>query len=641
MKKRIAFISDHASPLAMLGGADSGGQNVYVDKITKELALLGYEIDIYTRWENEQMPQIVNVHNRVRVIHIKAGSISPIPKEKLLSHMNEFSENVLTFIRDEQITYHLVHANFFLSGMVAIQLKKELGVPFVITFHALGKVRRIHQKEADAFPDERFIIEEQIIKEADHIIAECPQDREDLIYYYHTHQDKLSIIPCGFDPHEFYPIDKRLARMTLGLPQDGKIILQLGRMVKRKGIDTVIKAIAILKKTYHEPLHLIIVGGESDDPDPLLTPEIGRLQIIAKEYGVSELVTFIGRRGRELLKYFYNAADIFISTPWYEPFGITPLESMACGTPVIGSEVGGIKFTVLHGKTGFLIPPKDEQTLSSRMHELLTNEKLSHMFEENAIARVNSFFTWQTVAQSLASLYGKILYAQSSYEQYYQRDDSIIQHNFESLISVLHKSSNKLRIPLMDAARVISQTLAEGNKVLLCGNGGSATDAQHFAAELIGHFQLEKRPALPLISLTTDTAVLTAVSNDFSYEELFSRQIEALGKPDDVLIGISTSGNSKNMLEALKIARAKNMICIGLLGKDGGKMLDLCDISLVVPSTNVQIIQEIHTHLVHTLCELIEKQLFINTSEDISWQPLFGMKQGKVQRSSHNPIKEE
>src|SRR5581483_6999278 len=293
MKKKIAFISEHASPLATLGGVDSGGQNVYVDKLSKALTKLGYEIDIFTRWDDERLPQVVECHNGIRVIHVKAGPIQPVKKEAMLPYMDEFAREMIQFIHSEETSYKLIHANFFMSAYVAMQIKKKLGIPFVVTFHALGKVRREYQGEADGFPDERFTIEEHVVKMADQIIAECPQDREDLVFFYRANQDKISIIPCGFDPYEFYPIDTRLARMTIGVNPDEKIILQLGRMVQRKGVDTVIEGLAELLKKETMPVRLLIVGGESDDPDPKVTPEIGRLQKLAKKLTVSDHVTFV------------------------------------------------------------------------------------------------------------------------------------------------------------------------------------------------------------------------------------------------------------------------------------------------------------------------------------------------------------
>ncbi|WP_423149215.1 glycosyltransferase family 4 protein [Rubrolithibacter danxiaensis] len=408
MKNRIAFISEHASPLATLGGVDSGGQNVYVAELAKYLAVSGYQIDIFTRWDNENLPQVINWLPGIRVIHVQAGPVCFVPKEELLQHMPEFTTSMLTFIEEEEINYELVHANFFMSAWVASRLKELLDIPFVVTFHALGHVRRIHQKEQDKFPAQRLKIEEDAVKKADQIIAECPQDREDLIKYYNASPDKISIIPCGFNPSEFYPVQQTLARVILDLDPEENIILQLGRMVPRKGVDNVVKALAKSKRNT-ERLRLVIVGGESDIPDPVLCPEIARLQEIAKAEGVLDNITFVGRKNRDMLKYYYSAANVFITTPWYEPFGITPLESMACGTPVIGSNVGGIKYSIVNGKTGYLIPPNDAEALAGKIEHLFSNPALLKKMKVNALKRVNSMFTWAHVAKMVDVMYGKIL----------------------------------------------------------------------------------------------------------------------------------------------------------------------------------------------------------------------------------------
>ena len=408
MKRKVAFISEHASPLAVLGGVDSGGQNVYVARVASHLAKQGYEVDIFTRWDSEALEKVVVLEPGVRVIHVEAGPKKSIPKEKLYQLMDEFASDMLLFMEKNKIRYELIHAHFWMSGYVAALIKNILQIPFVITFHALGKVRRAHQGTADGFPDERFHIEEMVAKEADVVIAECPQDKEDLMIHYFVEEEKIRIIPCGFDKAEFFPISKQEARTKLGLSQQEHIVLQLGRMVKRKGVDTVVKALGLLQKKTNLPVRLLIVGGESDDADPIKTPEIGRLQQIAQEENIEGKITFIGRKTRDELKYYYNAADVFVTTPWYEPFGITPLEAMACGTPVIGANVGGIKYSVDHCKTGFLVPPKEPEILSERLMELISNSDLLKKFSLEAIKRVNTMFTWETVSKEIIDLYESI-----------------------------------------------------------------------------------------------------------------------------------------------------------------------------------------------------------------------------------------
>jgi D-inositol-3-phosphate glycosyltransferase len=403
-KTRIAMISEHASPLASLGSVDTGGQNVYVAQLAKYLASQGYVVDVYTRRDDIEIDEIVNWIPGVRVIHINAGPKANIIKEEMLQYMPEFKSNMLQFIISRHLHYALVHANFFMSALVAMGIKEELDIPFVVTFHALGHVRRLHQAGNDKFPVERLTIEKAAVDEAAGIIAECPQDRDDLIEYYGADEQKITIIPCGFSDAEFYPIKKEVARRLTRLPQHDHILLQLGRMVPRKGIDNVIKALAYLPESAKH-YRLVIVGGEKELEK---CDEYKRLMEIAMKYGVEQMVKFIGPRDRDLLKYYYAAADVFITTPWYEPFGITPLEAMACGTPVIGSNVGGVKYSVADNITGALVPPNDPQALAQKLFELINDQNKLQQMGQNAIEHVNTNFTWKKVAEQVGALYRRL-----------------------------------------------------------------------------------------------------------------------------------------------------------------------------------------------------------------------------------------
>ncbi|HSH31185.1 MAG TPA: glycosyltransferase [Candidatus Saccharimonadales bacterium] len=611
MKKKIAFISEHASPLAALGGVDCGGQNVYVGQLAKQLAAMGYEVDVFTRWDDGRLPQVIDWARGVRVVHIKAGPVQFVHKEELLPYMGKFTAGMRSFIKQHGLDYKIIHANFWMSGLVAANLKQALGIPYVVTFHALGRVRRQHQGTSDGFPDVRPHIEERVIREADQVIAECPQDKNDLVSLYGADPAAITMIPCGFDPHQFYPIDKLLARMLLRFDPHERLILHLGRLVPRKGADTIVQALANLKKRQIKA-RLVIVGGESDEPNPAVTPEIGRLQALARRLGVARQVTFAGRKARDKLKFYYSAADVFVTTPWYEPFGITPLEAMACGTPVIGSNVGGIKYSVIDGKTGFLVPPNNPAVLASKLKDLLQSQKLHNYFSEKALERVSGALTWAKVAGPVAALYEKILLLEQTPFERYEQQAASIDRVFRDASQTMKATREALRIPLMHAAQTVSLSLASNRKILVCGNGGSASQSQHLAAELVGRFGDYDRPALPVIALSSDTAIMTAWANDFSYEDVFARQVEAYGQPGDVLIGLTTSGNSANVLKAFAVARQKQLTCIALLGKDGGQARDLADIAMVVPASDTGRIQEAHLSLIHALCLLVEQNLFVS-----------------------------
>ncbi len=489
MSKRIALISEHASPLATLGGVDNGGQNVYVAQVAKNLAAMGYAVDVFTRrddpelkeiqeWENGIRPAVqagISDPGRVRIIHVPAGPARYVHKEELLPYMKTFTRYMIDFIaRQGRLgrSYDLIHANFWMSGLVATAIKHELGIPFVITFHALGRVRRVYQGNNDNFPDTRFEIEDRTIAAADRIIAECPQDKEDLTHLYQADPERVTVVPAGFDPREMQPIDRAAARKKLGLPENDRIILQLGRVVPRKGIDTVIHGLARLVRDYSIEACLLVVGGGSENPDPAVTPELTRLMQIARKEKIASRVTFVGRRQRDVLKYYYSAADVFVSTPWYEPFGITPLEAMACGTPVIGSNVGGIKYSVVDGKTGFLVPPKDPDALAARLAEMFHDPAMRKRFSRQAIQRVQKHFTWDKVAHMLADVYEEVI-AETQLEAARLAtglpsvQTKIIEDGFTGLLDALARTCSLLTGTIQDFGQMLSSALERGNKELI------------------------------------------------------------------------------------------------------------------------------------------------------------------------------
>ncbi|MDQ4149781.1 MAG: glycosyltransferase [Actinomycetota bacterium] len=605
---RIALISEHASPLGKLGGVDAGGQNLYVGQLARQLAAMGHEVDIFTRRDSELFPEVSSWSHGVRIVHVDAGPPQPIPKEDLLPYMEQFTSQVMRWCRRRR-GYELIHANFWMSALVASEIKQRLGIPFVVTFHALGRVRRLHQGAADRFPDERFVVEDRAVREADYILAECPEDEENLIRLYNADPAKITIIPCGFDQSEFWPISKPLARARLGLDPDEKILLHLGRMVPRKGVDNVIRGLGRLERSHGIRARLLIVGGDSEGPELELMPEVVRLREIAEEEGVAERTVFVGQKGREALKYYYNAADIFVTTPWYEPFGITPVEAMACGTPVVGSSVGGIKFSVRDNETGYLVDPKDPDALAERIAHLYNHPKLLSLLGRQAIKRANSLFTWERVAWAVSGLYERVLAQHRALRSGQVDLLAVVDAGFEAAISTLEEAQRRLRGSILAAAEVVSESFESGGKLLVCGNGGSAADAQHFAAEFVGRFKVSDRPGLPAIALTSDSSILTAWANDAGYKKVFSRQIEALGRPGDVVLVISTSGRSPNLIEALEAARAKNLRSVAVLGSDGGFARQLADVSIVVPSSDTQHVQEAQIVVLHLVCELVENRL--------------------------------
>ncbi|VVE61960.1 glycosyl transferase family 1 [Pandoraea captiosa] len=414
--QKIALISEHASPLAAIGGVDAGGQNIYVANVARQLVSRGYRVDVFTRRDSPLLPDVVPVGRNIRVIHVPAGPPCEIPKEQLLPHMTEFAAFMVRYCAQASPGYDILHANFFMSGQVGLRVRQLLEIPLVVTFHALGHVRRQCQGASDTFPEERIQIESALARTADAIIAECPQDEIDLVTLYDADPHRIEIVPCGFDAQEFHPVTRTDARATLGWDEDEFSILQLGRLVPRKGIDNVIHALRLLldDRSSERRVKLHIVGGPDYEADVTRCEELARLSRLAEDAGVAEHVDFVGRRDRDALRDFYSAADVFVTTPWYEPFGITPVEAMACATPVIGSNVGGIRTTVVDGETGFLVPARQPEALAERLAQLRDDRCLAHRLGLAGARRANRHFTWSGVADRLCAVYSRLAGAQRS-----------------------------------------------------------------------------------------------------------------------------------------------------------------------------------------------------------------------------------
>src|SRR5947209_17117580 len=331
---RIAFISEHASPVALLGGADAGGQNVYVDEVSRNLARRGYAVDVFTRRDIPDTSEIVDWAPGMRVVHLPAGPTQPRPKDELWPFMPEFRDSFLRFMVRDEARYDLIHGNFWMSGWVATELRKRLNIPAVQIFHAMGKTKRRHQKKVDTSPGYRIKTELSIVRNVDKLIAQCPAEQIELIDDYEADPSKVVIIPSAVNTQVFKPVSQSEARKRLGLEQEGRIIVYIGRMLPRKDIRNIVRALALLLRQEEKsadstqpPATLMVVGGETVEPDPEATPEIGELQRLAAELGVSERVRFMGKRQANELRYYYCAGDVAVTTPWYEPFGLTPLEA--------------------------------------------------------------------------------------------------------------------------------------------------------------------------------------------------------------------------------------------------------------------------------------------------------------------------
>ncbi len=402
---RIALLSEHASPLASSWGqAKPSGQHLYIGNVARCLGKLGHHVDIFTRLDDANLPRTVELAPHVKVRHIEAGPATFIPAEKLLPHVDDFAAGVHEAMGSQR--YDVIHANFFLAGLTGLKLKRALDIPLVMTFHAMGLVRQ-HDAPFNAFPCERIDIERLLVRQADAIIAECPQDQQDLATLYEADPARLAMVPCGIDPQEIHPMPRNKARAELGLSQDDFIILQVGRLTPDKGTDNLIRALAHLPAKLK--VQLLVVGDDSEHVDSYEPSEIARLLTLSQSLGVADKVVFTGYRQRSELRACYSAANVLVSTPWHEAFGITPLEAMACAIPVIGAKVGGISYSVLDGVTGLLVPPKDPIALARALSQLQAKPDLARSMGLAGVRRVHSLFTWERVTAQLQKVYRSTL----------------------------------------------------------------------------------------------------------------------------------------------------------------------------------------------------------------------------------------
>jgi D-inositol-3-phosphate glycosyltransferase len=375
--QRVALLSIHTCPLAMLGGKKTGGMNVYVRDFSRELGRQGVLVDVFTRSQDDCVPMVMHdLGYGGRVIHIPAGPEKPIPLAEVGDYLEEFAAGTLAFAAQEGIRYDLIHSHYWLSGLVAEKLRHAWGTPIVHMFHTLGQMKnRIAQYDSERAPQERLDGEKRVIEIADRIIAATPAEEAQLNWLYGADMRKVRVISPGVDLQRFSPIPPAVAKERVGIPLNDKNIIFAGRIEPLKGIDTLLRAMALIQQRYPEAVKgvcVAIIGGDpwAETPDA----EMARLQELRRELGITDIVTFLGAKDQEILPNYYAAAEMVIMPSHYESFGMVALEAMAMGTPVIASEVGGLAFLVRDDENGFHVPSRDPEALAERIYCLLTDE---------------------------------------------------------------------------------------------------------------------------------------------------------------------------------------------------------------------------------------------------------------------------
>jgi D-inositol-3-phosphate glycosyltransferase len=388
---QVAMVSEHASPLAVLGGVDAGGQNVHVAALAAGLGRRGVEVTVYTRRDEPALPASVSMAPRVRVVHVDAGPPRTIGKDRLPPHMGRFADELARALADERPD--VVHAHFWMSGRAALRAARPLAIPVVQTFHALGVVKRRHQGCADTSPPERIEAERELVRAADHVIATCSDEVFELRRL-GADPDRVSIVPCGVDLGLFSP-DGPSAPRRPGLAR----LLVVSRLVERKGIGDVVRALAEVPDA-----ELVVAGGPPRE-QLARDREARRLLALAQELGVAERVSLLGSVERGAVPALMRSADVVVCVPWYEPFGIVPLEAMACGVPVIASSVGGLVDTVVHGITGLHLPPRRPRRIAAAVRTLLADEELRRSLGAAGVERARARYGWDRIAAATLACY--------------------------------------------------------------------------------------------------------------------------------------------------------------------------------------------------------------------------------------------
>jgi D-inositol-3-phosphate glycosyltransferase len=392
------MLSAHSCPLGKLGAKDTGGMSVYVLELARELGKAGHLVDVYTRVHDPKDRRIIELGSNARLIHVKAGRDGEMHKLAVYPHLPDFASRLENFRKQNRLQYDLVYSHYWLSAWVGRFLQEWWGVPHIIMFHTLGAVKNaIGIGESE--PQLRLETERYLVKSCQRIIAATEREKRDIISYYGALPESISVIPCGVNLELFQPMDKERAKKHLGLA--GKSILFVGRIEPLKGIDRLLQAMTYLK---NEPaLRLLVIGGDGQS-----RVEIERLKKLSQELQIQDLVTFLGLVKQEELPLFYSAADVCVVPSYYESFGLVALESLACGTPVVATDVGGARSVIRQGETGYVVADHAPQHLAEKIEALLAKPKLNAESISSMRAALTRF-SWSNIARAMVKEYRKVL----------------------------------------------------------------------------------------------------------------------------------------------------------------------------------------------------------------------------------------
>jgi len=397
---RIAEISVHSCPRRPLGTGDVGGMNLYVLTLSHEMNRLGVDVDIFARWHDPKEQEIIQINERTRLIHIRAGEPRDISKTDVYNCLPKFQANLLEFIKKDGAKYDILRSHYWTSALVAEQIKKQLGVPNVVTFHTLGEVknRALGGREE---PELRIQSEKKIVATADRIVTSTEEGKSNLIHLYNCAPEKIKVIPPGVDLDFFLPRDRAQARRDLDLESYRRVLLFAGRLQPFKGLDLLLHAMTNLPN--HGTTRLLVVGGNSGNTD-----ELAKMNTLTNELGIGSMVDFVGPVEHEKMPLYYNAADICVVPSYHESFGMVAVEALASGTPVLASRVGGLATIVKDGETGYLFEERSPEVLAAYLCLLMSENEIRNSMANAARGSVMKY-SWSSTALRILQEYRKLL----------------------------------------------------------------------------------------------------------------------------------------------------------------------------------------------------------------------------------------
>lgn len=393
-KSRVALIAYHACPLASPGQGKAGGMNVHVKELARSLARRGVAVDIFTREHDHPEADAPGIADGVNVVHLPAGPVDA-PLGDQFSYLPDFVAGMHDYRAVHDLHYSAVHSHYWLSGWAGRRFAAEIPAPHLITFHTLSLIK-MQSRSGEDEPPVRQETEREIIATADRVIAFSPHERDALVRLYDADASRIELVPCGVDLSRFRPLGRAAARHQLGI-NGHKVLLFVGRIEALKGVDLLLHTTAHLETDAE--VQVLVVGSDGDG-----SGELDRLRRLADDLDVGKSVEFVGRVPQEQLAWYYSAADVCVIPSFYESFGLAALESMACGTPVVASRVGGLSTIVEHGRTGYLKSWRCPEAFAHSLEMILSNRSLQDSMGVAARRRAETL-SWDQVAAQMLELY--------------------------------------------------------------------------------------------------------------------------------------------------------------------------------------------------------------------------------------------